>query len=142
MQALRIFVSGIALLTAVSFGHIRALALTCNLVAFSSLMLISLQGLDSRAFAQSESDDEDDDDERVVNDDSEACAEDQLRFNHATGVSLDEFEFDDIGYPTRKNEILAFDPGTDELATAQYPGFELIERPELSTLGGQIDRIP
>lgn len=90
-------------------------------------------------------DDADQDDDRedfeTDDDDDVRLDPDEIEFEAATGIDPDDFEYDEMGFPARSNEILAFDLGEDALAIARDLGFELIERQELVALGGSIDRL-
>lgn len=93
------------------------------------------------------SDDEDFEDDDFENDDDyddedyDEYEDDERDFGDAVGLEPDDFEFDEEGFPVRSNEILAFDLGPDDLAIARDLGFEIIDRRELSALGGSLDRL-
>jgi hypothetical protein len=57
------------------------------------------------------------------------------------GLQPGEYSFDDSGDLSRPQEILALDLDNDELAIARDLGFRLIERTNLSSLGGTLDRL-
>lgn len=87
-------------------------------------------------------DDDRDDNDRFDDDiDEDDFDEDEIQFEGASGIDPDDFDFDERGFPARSNEILAFDLGADDLAIARDLGFELIERRQLTALGGSIDRL-
>ena len=91
--------------------------------------------------ADDEDYDDDNDDDRDEDDDDVRLDPDEIEFEAATGIDPDDFEYDEMGFPARSNEVLAFDLGDDELAIARDLGFELIERRELIALGGSVDRL-
>ncbi len=93
-------------------------------------------------FGDDDDDDDDDDDSAGTDDDDDdGFDDDEIAFEGATGIDREDFEFDYKGFPARSNEILAFDLGADDLAIARDLGFELIERRELTALGGSVDRL-
>ena len=96
---------------------------------------------DADADFDDDDDEEDIEDDRDEDDDDVRLDPDEIEFEAATGIDPDDFEYDQLGFPARSNEILAFDLGEDELAIARDLGFELIERRELAALGGSIDRL-
>ena len=65
----------------------------------------------------------------------------QVEFELATGFEPSEYDIDERGFPSRINEVLAFDLGVDELAIARDLGFVLIERRDLRALGGSLARL-
>ena len=85
-------------------------------------------------------DDDFDDDDDYDDQDYDEYDDDERDFG-VVGLEPDDFEFDEEGFPARSNEILAFDLGPDDLAIAQDLGFEIIDRRELSALGGSLDRL-